>query len=145
MGRPGTRPLAGAWAWKRQRDGAGDRPRRQLRPADDGARVLKVNLISYVDPRASGGGGELAMRAHLEEADRRGHVVRHTHRFPRATSEAHDRPDVTILADVWNLPGHWSHRVRRIADAAHVDRAARGYRDRVRKAIDSGGFVHYDN
>lgn len=106
---------------------------------------MKVDLVSYVDPRIRTGGGELAMRVHLEEAARRGHVVRHTHRFPRFTADCHQRPDVTIMADVWNLPGHWSHPLRRIASASHVDRAATEYRDRVRRVIDDRRFVHYDN
>jgi glycosyltransferase involved in cell wall biosynthesis len=106
---------------------------------------MKVDLVSYVDPRLASGGGELALCEQLREAEARGHEVRHSHRFPRLTLDHHQRPDITILADVWNIPGHWSRIDRRFFAAISKRSATRRYVERVRKAVAQGKFVHYDN
>jgi hypothetical protein len=106
---------------------------------------MKVDLVSYVDPRSASGGGELALREQIREATGRGYDVRHSHRFPELVLEKHQRPDVTILADVWNIPGHWGRLDRRLLAFAVGSSASARYLQRVEEAISRDRFIHYDN
>jgi glycosyltransferase involved in cell wall biosynthesis len=106
---------------------------------------VKVDLVSYLDPRQATGGGELALRTQIAEGLARGHEIRHAHMLPRAVFDCHARPDVTVLADVWNVPGHWGRFDRRLRAKLLPRAAARRYRARVDAAVVSRRFVHYDN
>lgn len=64
---------------------------------------MKVNCMAYFDPFRYAGGGEMVMRAVLEEGQRRSHDIRLSTVRPRQRA-LHEKPDLTLLADVFNYP-----------------------------------------
>jgi glycosyltransferase involved in cell wall biosynthesis len=106
---------------------------------------LAINVLSYVDPARGSGGGELAVRALLDEGARRGHILGFVHRYPRPRFEGHTAPDFTLMVDVWNLPGHWLRLDRRMRRRARIDSAAVQYAALVDEVVRGGRFIHHDN
>ena len=106
---------------------------------------LRIDVISYLDPDAGTGGGELIVRELLREGAARGHELRGTHRYPAPRFDAHEEPDFTLLVDVWNLPGHWGRADRRLRDRLRPASPGARYRRLVERAIARGRFLHHDN
>ncbi len=74
-------------------------------------RKLRLNYIAYLDPFVYGGGAELIYRQLIEHGRVRGHDIRvSARRWGRASMflgsriDLHREPDLTILADLWNVP-----------------------------------------
>ena len=87
--------------------------------------ALKVNWLSYLDPRVYTGGGERVGRELLAEALRRGHVVKISSarwgkfsRFAGPRIRLHKSPDVWILMDIWNCPEQKLRFPQEILDVA---------------------------
>lgn len=87
--------------------------------------TLKINWLSYLDPRVYGGGGERVTRELLEEAGRRGHQVRISSvrwgklsRLLGGRTRVHRNPDRWILTDLWNCPEEGRHFPESFLEAA---------------------------
>lgn len=105
---------------------------------------MRLHLISYVDPHGGGlGGGEAIVRELLAAGRARGHEISRTHVLPRPVFEPPGRPDLVLLVDVWNVPGHRRRLHRRVMRRLPGSALWR-YDRRVRWA--SGRrYVHLDN
>ncbi|MBF0194744.1 MAG: hypothetical protein HQL71_09305 [Magnetococcales bacterium] len=78
------------------------------------SRSLKINFISHLDPFHYSGGGEQVTRNLIEEGRRQGHKIRVCFIKPSKYSyfsllKRYRNPDISILFDVFNVPGHKKH------------------------------------
>jgi glycosyltransferase involved in cell wall biosynthesis len=62
---------------------------------------MRIDLISFLDPEAYGGGGEMISRRLIEIGRARGHDIRITSARPRRSAR-HERPELTLFVDVFN-------------------------------------------
>jgi len=65
---------------------------------------MRINLVSFLDPRVYQGGGEMISRRLLEEGLVRGHDIRVSSVRPDGV-ELHDSPHLSLLIDIFNF-GH---------------------------------------
>jgi glycosyltransferase involved in cell wall biosynthesis len=105
---------------------------------------MKVHVISYVDPHGgSPGGGEAMLRTLLNAGALRGHAIARTHVLPQPVFERIGDPDLVLMADVWNVPGHRRRLLRR-ALRRLPGTAQWRYHQRVARAM-TMRYVHLDN
>ncbi len=84
---------------------------------------MRIDCLSFLDPFAYGGGGEMISRRLIKYGRARGHDIRITSVRPRKTN-SHSRPDLTLLIDIFNYGhtflslGAWRSFGDRFLDAA---------------------------
>lgn len=92
---------------------------------------MRVNLVSFLDPRVYGGGGEMVSRRLLDAGLEMGHEIRISSVRPHS-NDLHPRPDVTLLIDIHNI----GHTIRSLG-------AWRGFRQGfIEEATNGSPFVH---
>jgi len=95
---------------------------------------MRINLLSFLDPRIYGGGGEMISRRVFEVGLQRGHDIRIVSVRPRSR-EMHERPHLSLLIDVFNF----GHTLRSLG-------AWRAFGQRfLEDAITIAPFVHLTN
>jgi len=95
---------------------------------------MRINLLSFLDPRVYRGGGEMISRRVFEIGMQRGHDIRITSVRPR-NRELHERPHLSLLIDVFNF----GHTLRSLG-------SWRGFGQRfLEDIITSAPFVHLTN
>lgn len=95
---------------------------------------MRVNLLSFLDPRVYGGGGEMISRRLIEVGATRGHDIRVAAVRPHAEN-LHATPDLALLVDVFNF----GHTLRSLG-------AWRGFgRAFLDRATRQSPFVHLTN
>lgn len=105
---------------------------------------MRVGLVSYVNPFAWRGGGELGLRELVVAGRAQGHEVHVFSVWPRASGARHARRlDGWVLADIHNLP---KRQVR--VDQRLLARAPRTTQSAFRRVLEqalSERYVHFDN
>jgi glycosyltransferase involved in cell wall biosynthesis len=92
---------------------------------------MRVNLVSFLDPRVYQGGGEMVSRQLLDVGLMLGHDIRVSSARPSALS-LHERPHISLLVDIFNS----GHSLKSFG-------AWRGFgRDFLHRIINSAPFVH---
>jgi glycosyltransferase involved in cell wall biosynthesis len=83
-----------------------------------------VNYVAHLDPFVYGGGAELTYRALIRHGRTKGHDIKVTARRWGALSavlgqrtDLHAKPDLTILADLWNVPNRPWHLDMRLIES----------------------------
>lgn len=95
---------------------------------------MRLNLVSFLDPRIYGGGGEMISRRLLEVGQGRGHDIRVAAVRP-SVQDIHESPDLTLCIDLFNH----GHSLRSLG-------AWRGFKQSfLEKIIRQGPFVHMAN
>lgn len=96
---------------------------------------MRINLISFLDPRVYGGGGEMISRRLVETGEAMGHDIRVASVRPRRLDGLHASADLSILIDVFNS----GHTLRSLG-------AWRGFgKDFLEEVIQRAPFVHMTN
>ena len=63
--------------------------------------LMRINVVSFLDPYVYHGSGELNIRRSLEVGESRGHVIRMSTVRPQSR-ELHASPLISLLIDVFN-------------------------------------------
>lgn len=96
---------------------------------------MKINVISYLNPYAHSGGGEMITRAICDYGVELGFDIRILSVKPKKFNEGHSNPDLTIFIDVFNRP----HSLRSFG-------AWRSFsRDFLLGNLEKGPFIHFNN
>lgn len=95
---------------------------------------MRLNLVSFLDPRVYAGGGEMITRRLIEVGAARGHDIRVAAVRPRG-DDLHAKPDLVLFADVFNF----GHTFRSLGAWRGF---GRGFLDR---AMRQAPFVHLTN
>lgn len=104
---------------------------------------MRIGYLSYVDPLAWSGGGELVARALLAAAPACGHEVQVVALWPRPRLRMEGRVEGWVLADLWNIPERQrriDQRLRRRLPGTAAWRFAR-----ILSEARAAPYVHLDN
>lgn len=104
---------------------------------------MKIRFLSFVDLHGWSGGGELYLRELYGAAEHRGYDVSTVSVWPKPSTPATSRPDITVVADIGNLPS--LQRRHRLMGHHHVPGSAWKRYEAAISDLASSFFVKVDN